>query len=79
VLTTTDHPGAFERGLPLHRELAEAIAARDAGWAEAVAFRLVVMPYEDLAGRLDVPEGERLAREEVSLSRTHPHARRRQC
>jgi GntR family galactonate operon transcriptional repressor len=63
VLTTTDYPGAFERGLPLHRELAEAIAARDAAWAETVAFRLVVMPYEDLAGRLDLPMSQRLDRE----------------
>jgi DNA-binding FadR family transcriptional regulator len=60
VLTTTDYPGAFERGLPLHKELAEAIAARDAGWAEEVAVRLVVMPYEDLAGRLQVPPAQRL-------------------
>jgi DNA-binding FadR family transcriptional regulator len=60
VLTTTDYPGAFERGLPLHKELAEAIAARDAPWAEVVAFRLVVMPYEDLATRLDVPMAQRL-------------------
>jgi DNA-binding FadR family transcriptional regulator len=66
VLTTTDYPGAFERGLPLHKELAEAIAARDAAWAEAVAFRLVVMPYEDLAGRLDMPMAQRLAREECA-------------
>jgi GntR family transcriptional regulator, galactonate operon transcriptional repressor len=74
VLTTTDYPGAFERGLPLHRELAEAIAARDAAWAEAVAFRLVVMPYEDLATRLDVPMARRLARED---SRTRPPPPRR--
>lgn len=60
VLTTTDYPGAFERGLPLHRELAEAIAAQDAGWAEDTAFRLVMMPYDDLAGRLDVPTNRRL-------------------
>jgi DNA-binding FadR family transcriptional regulator len=60
VLTTTDYPGAFERGLPLHKELAEAIAARDAPWAEEVAVRLVVMPYEDLAGRLQVPAAQRL-------------------
>jgi DNA-binding FadR family transcriptional regulator len=63
VLTTTDYPGAFERGLPLHKELAEAIAARDAAWAEEVAFRLVVMPYEDLAGRLNVPAAGRLGAE----------------
>jgi DNA-binding FadR family transcriptional regulator len=60
VLTTTDYPGAFERGLPLHKELAEAIADRDARWAEEVAIRLVVMPYEDLAGRLQVPAAQRL-------------------
>ncbi len=70
VLTTTDYPGAVERGLPLHRELAEAIAARDAGWAENVAFRLVVMPYEDLAGRLDVPAARRFG-EEDSVSHIH--------
>ena len=29
VTTTTDHPGAFERGLPLHRELTEAIRLGD--------------------------------------------------
>ena len=28
VITTTDHPGAFERGLPLHRELTDAILHR---------------------------------------------------
>jgi DNA-binding FadR family transcriptional regulator len=60
VRTTTDHPGAFARGLPLHWELAAAIAAGDAAWAEAVSRRLVVMPYADLAGRLRVPEGQRL-------------------
>ena len=30
VTTTTDHPGAFERGLPLHRELTQAIARGEA-------------------------------------------------
>ena len=75
VLTTTDYPGAYERGLPLHKELAEAIAARDAAWAEAVAFRLVVMPYEDLAGRLDVPMAERLAREDSGARRPVPRRR----
>jgi DNA-binding FadR family transcriptional regulator len=72
VLTTTDYPGAFERGLPLHKELAEAIAARDANWAESVAFRLVVMPYEDLATRLDVPMARRLDREVAGTSATDP-------
>ncbi len=72
VLTTTDYPGAFERGLPLHKELAEAIAARDAAWAEDVAFRLVVMPYEDLAGRLDVPMSQRLDGEDGRMRRSAP-------
>ncbi|MBW4023105.1 MAG: FadR family transcriptional regulator [Proteobacteria bacterium] len=72
VLTTTDYPGAFERGLPLHKELAEAISARDAAWAEDVAFRLVLMPYEDLAGRLDVPEARRLG--EVVSPKQSPRA-----
>src|SRR5262245_57773855 len=31
VVMTTERPGSFERGLSLHRELAEAIAAREAG------------------------------------------------
>jgi GntR family transcriptional regulator, galactonate operon transcriptional repressor len=74
VLTTTDYPGAFERGLPLHKELAEAITARDAAWAEEVAFRLVAMPYDDLAGRLDVPMARRLDRED---SRSRRPASRR--
>ena len=52
VTTTTDHPGAFERGLPLHRELTEAIRRGDAAAAEDASRRLVVMPYQDLAGRL---------------------------
>jgi DNA-binding FadR family transcriptional regulator len=60
VLTTTDHPGAFERGLPLHREVAEAISRGDARAAEDASRRLVRMPYEDLAGRLDLAQALRL-------------------
>lgn len=58
VTTTTDHPGAFERGLPLHRELTEAIRRGDAMAAEDASRRLVAMPYRDLAGRLrlDAPD-----------------------
>ena len=58
VTTTTDHPGAFERGLPLHRELTEAIRRGDAMAAEDASRRLVAMPYQDLAGRLrlDAPD-----------------------
>jgi DNA-binding FadR family transcriptional regulator len=55
VLTTTDRPGDFERGLPLHRELAEAIARGAAEEAEDASRRLVRMPYEDLRGRLGFP------------------------
>ena len=55
VITTTDHPGAFERGLPLHRELTQAILRSDAARAELVSRELVAMPYQDLAGRLRLP------------------------
>jgi GntR family transcriptional regulator, galactonate operon transcriptional repressor len=60
VRTTTDHPGAFERGLPLHKELTQAIAEGDAVWAEDASRRLVAMPYSDLAGRLRIPVRRRL-------------------
>jgi GntR family transcriptional regulator, galactonate operon transcriptional repressor len=60
VTTTTDHPGAFERGLPLHRELAEAIARGEARRAEDISRRLVSMPYQDLAGRLRLPTARML-------------------
>lgn len=53
VQLTAVEPGSFERGLPLHRELTEAISARDAERAEAVSRALCEMPYLDLAGRLD--------------------------
>lgn len=43
----------FKRGLPLHRELAEAIAARDAPLAESVSRALCEMPYLDLAARVE--------------------------
>jgi GntR family transcriptional regulator, galactonate operon transcriptional repressor len=55
VMTTADRPGDFERGLPLHRELAEAIARGAALEAEGVSRRLVRMPYEDLRARLGFP------------------------
>jgi len=51
VLMTTDRPGSFERGLPLHRELTEAILRADGPAAEDASRRLVQMPYDDLAGR----------------------------
>jgi GntR family galactonate operon transcriptional repressor len=52
VQLTAIEPGSFERGLPLHRELTEAITARNAENAEAVSRALCEMPYLDLAGRL---------------------------
>jgi GntR family galactonate operon transcriptional repressor len=51
VLLTTQEPGSFERGLPLHRELTEAIKARNASAAESISRSLVQMPYDDLADR----------------------------
>jgi GntR family transcriptional regulator, galactonate operon transcriptional repressor len=55
VLMTTEKRGSFERGLPLHRELADAIGRRDATQAEDAAHRLAQMPYEDLGRRLRRP------------------------
>lgn len=53
VTYTASKPGDFERGLPLHRQLTEAITARDAPLAETVSRALCEMPYMDLAGRID--------------------------
>jgi DNA-binding FadR family transcriptional regulator len=43
---TTDEPGEFERGLYLHGEVAEAIAAGDAQSAFNSSYKLVRMPYD---------------------------------
>jgi DNA-binding FadR family transcriptional regulator len=51
VLLTTQEPGSFERGLPLHRALTEAIKSRNASAAESISRSLVQMPYDDLADR----------------------------
>jgi DNA-binding FadR family transcriptional regulator len=56
VAMTTQEPGSFERGLPLHREVAEAIRDRDAAHAEEASRRLVLMPYADLRERLGLAE-----------------------
>jgi len=61
VLMTTQHRGSFERGLPLHRALAEAIRRHDASGAEEISLRLVQMPYEDLAERLRLAPASLLA------------------
>lgn len=68
VITTTDHPGAFERGLPLHRELTQSILRGEADRAEEVSRRLVAMPYQDLAGRLRVPPARMLGTGEATSS-----------
>jgi DNA-binding FadR family transcriptional regulator len=60
VKITTEDLESFKRGLPYHRKLAEAIAEKDAGRAEAMSKALVQMPYEDLAGRLRVKSADRL-------------------
>lgn len=52
VAITTEHPGSFESGLPLHRKVAEAIARRDPKAAESYSRQLVNMPYADLNQRL---------------------------
>jgi DNA-binding FadR family transcriptional regulator len=61
VLMTTDRPGSFERGLPLHRELTEAILRGDGPAAEDASSRLVRMPYDDLADRRRLAAAERLS------------------
>lgn len=52
VVMTTAEPGSFERGLPLHRKVTDAIARRAPKLAEKYSRQLVDMPYEDLTGRL---------------------------
>jgi GntR family galactonate operon transcriptional repressor len=52
VVLTTEAPGSFEKGLPLHRKVTEAIAKRDPKNAEKYSRMLVIMPYQDLASRL---------------------------
>jgi hypothetical protein len=48
VLLTTQPVGAFEKGLPLHRKVTEAIAKRAPKKAELYSRKLVNMPYADL-------------------------------
>lgn len=48
VVITTEPPGFFEKGLPLHRKVTEAIAKRNPKKAEAYSRQLVNMPYTDL-------------------------------
>jgi GntR family galactonate operon transcriptional repressor len=48
VQITIMPPGAFEKGLPLHRKVAEAIARRDPKKAELFARKLVNEPYSAL-------------------------------
>ncbi len=48
VTITTGPAGSFEKGLPLHRKVTEAIAGRDPKKAELYSHRLVNMPYADL-------------------------------
>ncbi len=62
VLMTTQKPGSFEAGLPLHREVTEAIKAHDADRAEDAARRLAQMPYDDLAQRIKLSPKRRMAR-----------------
>jgi DNA-binding FadR family transcriptional regulator len=52
VVITTDEPGSFEKGLPLHRKVTEAIEKHDPRRAEAFSRLLVNMPYRDLNDRL---------------------------
>lgn len=67
VLLTTHEPGSFERGLPLHRELTEAIKARNAASAESISRRLVQMPYDDLADRQRLRPGVRFTPDDAAV------------
>jgi DNA-binding FadR family transcriptional regulator len=60
VRLTSEDIEQFKKGLPYHRKLAEAIAARDAKRAEAMSTALVRMPYDDLAGRMRLRAADRL-------------------
>ncbi|MFO1149954.1 MAG: FadR/GntR family transcriptional regulator [Alsobacter sp.] len=60
VLLTTREPGSFERGLPLHRALTNAIKSRMADEAEHISRQLVQMPYDDLSARLSIAREGRL-------------------
>ncbi len=53
VQFTASTAADFERGLPLHRQLAEAIQARDPVLAEQTSRALCEMPYLDLASRFN--------------------------
>jgi DNA-binding FadR family transcriptional regulator len=52
VLATTEEPGSFAWGLPLHRGVAEAIVSGDAGKAFSISQRLVWMPYDGYVKRV---------------------------
>jgi DNA-binding FadR family transcriptional regulator len=56
VLLTTAPAGAFEKGLPLHRKVAQAIAKRDPEKAELHSRKLVNMPYADLNSWIHSPD-----------------------
>ncbi|HEY4163574.1 MAG TPA: hypothetical protein VGM59_10970, partial [Dongiaceae bacterium] len=60
VKLTSENIERFKKGLPYHRKLAEAIAEKNAERAEAMSTALVRMPYNDLAGRLQVKSSDRL-------------------
>jgi GntR family galactonate operon transcriptional repressor len=66
ILLTTQEPGSFERGLPLHRDLTEAIKSRDSASAESISRRLVQMPYDDLADRQRLGLNRRLTLDPAS-------------
>ncbi len=56
VLLTTSPAGTFEKGLPLHRKVAEAIAKRNTKKAELHSRMLVNMPYADLHAWIHCPD-----------------------
>lgn len=56
VLLTTAPAGAFEKGLPLHRKVTEAIAMRNPKKAEYYSRQLVNMPYADLNAWIHPPD-----------------------
>ena len=56
VAITTEAPGSFEKGLPLHRKVTQAIAKRDPKKAELYSRQLVNMPYTDLHNWIHSPD-----------------------
>jgi GntR family galactonate operon transcriptional repressor len=76
VHTSTDHSEDFEPLLPLHKEIAQAIAEGDAVWAEDASRRLILTQYTELADQLAMPVRGRLDSHLQEKTRWARNARR---